>query len=83
MMEKIFISVILPLKLEWEPCYYSIEEVKTGDRVSVAFAGKTYTGVVSRTDIVPDIDREKIKPVISEKEDWRESLSRNSIFGEK
>lgn len=65
MMEKIFISVILPLKLEWEPCYYSIEEVKTGDRVSVAFAGKTYTGVVSRTDIVPDIDREKIKPVIS------------------
>ena len=62
---KHFISVILPLKLEWEPCYYSDEQVEAGDRVSVAFAGKTYIGVVSRTDVEPDIAREKIKPVIA------------------
>ena len=63
--EKHFISVILPLKLEWEPCYYSDEHVEVGDRVSVTFAGKTYTGVVSRTNVEPDIAREKIKPVIA------------------
>ena len=64
MTEKHFISVILPLKLEWEPCYYSSERVETGDRVSVMFAGRSYTGVVSRTDVVPDIDHEKVKQVI-------------------
>ena len=64
MTEKHFISVILPLKLEWEPCYYSSERVETGDRVSVMFAGRSYTGVVSRTDVVPDIDHEKVKSII-------------------
>ena len=64
MAEKHFISVILPLKLEWEPCYYSTEKVETGDRVSVMFAGRSYTGVVCRTDVVPDIDHEKVKSII-------------------
>lgn len=60
-----FISVILPLKLEWEPCYMINEEVEVGDRVKVKFAGKEQTGVVSARDIVPDIDISKVHPVIS------------------
>ena len=37
---KRFISVILPLKLEWEPCYWVKDglEVRVGDRVRVEFA---------------------------------------------
>lgn len=64
---KTYISVILPLKLEWEPCY-SIPEgtpeggVVVGDRVKVTFAGKVYSGVVSATGITPDTELSKIKP---------------------
>lgn len=65
MTEKYFISVILPLKLEWVPCYYSTEHVDIGVRVSVSFAGKSYIGVVSGTGIDPDIDKERIKPIIA------------------
>ena len=67
MPEKTYISVILPLKLEWEPCY-SIPEgtpeggIAVGDRVKVTFAGKSYSGVVSATDITPDTAPSKIKP---------------------
>ena len=74
--ERKYISVILPLKLEWEPCY-SIEakaegndtvggrsEVKVGDRVRVKFAQKEYIGVVSKTDVTPDIDPKKIQPIV-------------------
>ena len=62
-----FISVILPLKLEWEPCYCVPEgmEVSAGDRVKVVFAGRTYLGVVSGTDIEPQTDPSKIKEVLS------------------
>lgn len=64
---KRYISVILPLKLEWEPCYYVPEgiEVSAGDRVKVRFANKEYIGVISDTDISPDIDHSRIQPVIS------------------
>lgn len=55
-----YISVILPLKLEWEPCYWTDEDVSVGDRAKVRFSGKEYTGVVSQTDITPDIDPTKI-----------------------
>ncbi len=61
-----YISVILPLKLEWEPCY-SIpeqEEAQVGDRVKVLFANREYFGVVSATDIKPDTDPKKIKPIL-------------------
>ena len=62
-----FISVIIPLKLEWEPCYCVPEgmSVTTGDRVKVGFAGRTYIGVVSATDIDPQTDPEKIKDILS------------------
>jgi primosomal protein N' (replication factor Y) len=55
-----YISVILPLKLEWEPCYWTDEEVSVGDRVKVVFSQKEYSGVVSQTDVTPDIDPKKI-----------------------
>ena len=60
-----FISVIMPLKLEWEPCYYTNETIQTGDRVKVEFARKEYVAVVSGVDIKPDIDSCRIKPVVS------------------
>ena len=73
--ERVFVSVILPLRLEWEPCYgvkVSAEgkdglpvKVEEGDRVRVMFAGKEYTGVVSETGIVPEIEEAKIKDALA------------------
>lgn len=65
-----YISIILPLKLEWEPCYIwegsdPWDEIKVGDRVKVKFAFHEYVGVVSGTDIHPEIDRERIQTIIS------------------
>lgn len=63
----LYISVILPLKLEWEPCYSITKDSKIniGDRVKVNFAGKDYIGVTSETGIVPQTALEKIRPVSS------------------
>ena len=96
-----FISVILPLRLEWEPCYFIPEEqisglsrdldaeitsnegeidikqkssVKEqtcyqtrnsliGKRVKVNFSGKDYVGVICATDINPDTEISRIKPI--------------------
>lgn len=66
MTEKRYISVILPLKLDWEPCYSTASELKIGDRVRVMFSGKEYIGVVSAAGISPDISPEKIRPIVSE-----------------
>lgn len=68
-MEKvgIYISVILPLRLEWNPCYFVPEgegPVVRGDRVSVRFAGRKYTGVVRDTGIVPGIDESRILEIL-------------------
>lgn len=63
MEQKHYISVILPLKLEWEPCYSTCEKIFTGNRVRVKFANKEYIGVVSCTDITPNIDLAKIKDI--------------------
>ncbi len=63
-----YISVILPLKLEWIPSYGLPEGVETpevGDRVKVVFANRQYIGVVSATDINPDADPSKIKEILS------------------
>lgn len=66
-----YISVILPLKLEWEPCYavkaeiYSSMEPEVGDRVRVTFAHHQYIGVVSATDVLPEIDPAKIQEVLT------------------
>ena len=70
-----YISVILPLKLEWEPCYSLPQDegntdmdthgIVKGDRVKVTFAGKDYIGVVSDTDITPETDIRKIHTIKS------------------
>ena len=68
MKQRRYITVIVPLKLEWEPCYYipeEIAEVNVGDRVKVIFANKEYTGTVSAVNFTPDIAPEKILPVNS------------------
>lgn len=76
-----YISVILPLKLEWEPCYYisSSEQVQqeqgkvlnlsnnieVGKRARVKFAGKEYVGVISGVDITPEVETTKIQGILS------------------
>ena len=64
---KRFISVILPLRLEWYPCYALPEgmEVQVGSRVRVPFAGREYVGVVSALDVTPETDEGKIKPILA------------------
>ena len=64
MAQKQYISVILPLRLEWIPCYSADTEVRQGDRVRVIFANKEYVGVTYRTGIVPDVSPEKIRDII-------------------
>ena len=61
---KQYISVILPLKIEWEPCYLTQEDVEVGDRVRVNFAGREYVGAVSRTDVTPDIKPSKVRKIV-------------------
>lgn len=64
----VYISVILPLKLEWEP-FYALPSgpdaltVQPGDRVKVKFANKPYSAVVSGINCIPDTDLSKIKPI--------------------
>ena len=74
MEQKHYISVILPLKLEWEPCYFTHEKVFPGDRVKVKFANKVYIGVVSKIDVSPDVALEKIKEITSIERDMSSIL---------
>lgn len=67
-MTKTCISVILPLKLGWEPCYYLNEDdapVRVGSRVKVLFAGRKYAAVVSAVGIEPQTDESRIRSIIS------------------
>lgn len=67
MTKKRYISVILPLRLEWEPCYSlpeEIEKIEVGERVKVRFVNKEYSGIVSGVDITPETDPGKIKPIL-------------------
>ena len=68
MSEKRYIQVILPLRLEWEPCYCldgadTSAKVQIGDRVRVVFARRSYVGVVSAVNVQPDIDPKRISAV--------------------
>lgn len=70
MNETIYISVILPLKLEWEPCYYLPSDigpgqVRVGSRVKVSFASKEYPGVISAVGVHPETALSKIKAITS------------------
>lgn len=62
MEERNYISVILPLRLRWNP-YYMVGAgvaVGRGDRVRVSFAGREYVGVVANVGGVPDTDLKKV-----------------------
>ena len=69
MAQKQYISVILPLRLEWIPCYCADMEVSQGDRAKVVFANKEYIGVTYKTGITPDVAPEKIKNIVSIEKD--------------
>ena len=64
MENRTFIQVIIPLKLEWEPCYAVLEPVQVGDRVRVMFSNKEYVAVVSAVDVHPDVALSKVKPIV-------------------
>ena len=57
-----YVQVILPLKLPFEPTYEAPDGTRTGDYVRVNLAGKDYIGVVSAT--VTEASR-KVKPVMA------------------
>ena len=60
--ERRYIRVILPLKLDWEPCYWTDDAGLTaGMRVSVLFAGRRYVGVVSAVDVAPETEISRIR----------------------
>lgn len=64
-----YLKVILPLKIDWEPCYSVLPGTEggvpsVGTRVSVRFAGRKYVGVVSESDVTPDIELTKIQRII-------------------
>ena len=63
-----YIKLILPLRLEWEPCYSTAAELAIGERVAVVFAHKRVIGVVSETDVTPDIVALSISPKVKLKE---------------
>ena len=64
-----FIQVIIPLKLEWEPCYVAMEPIKVGERVRVIFSNKEYIAVVSGIDVQPDVALDKVKPILGVEKD--------------
>ena len=67
MADKTYIQVILPLRLEWEPCYRLPDgvRVEVGDRVRVLFARQEYVGAVSAVDVKPQTDENRILPILS------------------
>ena len=74
-----YIQVILPLKLDWMPWYSTdIETIDVGDRVSLRFAGRHYSGVVATVSDTPGIDPERILP-IDRKENGLERISEQEI----
>ena len=65
-----YIQVILPLRLEWEPCYAVPEGIRVavGDRVRVRFARQEYVGAVSAVDVKPQTDENRILPILAVEE---------------
>ncbi len=78
-----YISVILPLRLEWIPCYSVPEEagaIKVGDRVKVTFANRRYSGVVCATGVTPETEAGKIKPILSVEHEMEKILPQEIEF---
>ena len=69
MPDKLFLQVILPLRLDWEPWYYATgEAIAVGERVSVIFAGRKYTTVVERTAASASIPESKVRSIVRREE---------------
>ena len=66
MPQRTYIQVILPLRLEWEPCYALPEGVDAhvGSRVRVRFANQEYVGAVSAVNVKPEVDESRILPIL-------------------
>jgi len=71
-MAKTFITVIVPLRLEWTPYYYvDVPDdgaecpVRRGDRVRVMVAGRYYQAVVYQVGVSPVIAESKIRKITS------------------
>lgn len=77
-MSQQYISVILPLALEWEPVYLGDGSLRPGDRVSVLFSGRKYIGAVSGIVSQPDVDPSKIRQAVIP-EDRYEPVSEREI----
>ncbi len=77
--EKMYISVILPLRLEWNPCYRADVSMNlgVGGRVRVRFARRYYVAVVYEVGIVPSAAEDKILDV--ESVESLEAVSREEI----
>lgn len=62
-----YIQVLLPVKFSGDVTYALAEQecVEPGCWVSVEFGHRLYRGVVTATDVIPDIDPKRIKPVAS------------------
>ena len=67
MPDRRYISVIVPLRLEWEPCYSvpaAGDMPGIGDRVRVRVGPREYVGVVSGIDVEPQVAPEKIRDIV-------------------
>ena len=72
--QKTYISVILPLKLEWEASYFVPQEmgpVEVGDRVRVIFANKKYLAVVSAINVTPNVDASRVMSILKVEREMR------------
>ena len=72
--QKTYISVILPLKLDWEASYFVPQEmgpIEIGDRVRVIFANKKYLAVVNATDVIPNVDTKRVMSILKIERDMR------------
>ena len=59
--QRVYVQVLLPLKLEWTPWYSTEEPVRVGQRVEVIFARKARIGVIVCISGQPDIDPSKVE----------------------
>lgn len=65
MSERHYIQVVVPVKLEWIPWYWSEAALEQGTRVRVRLGRNIYTGFVLYDGRQPDIDPKRIQPIIS------------------
>ena len=58
-----FISVIIPLKINWLPVYRCSRQIKVGSRVRVEFAHKLYVGVVAECGVACELPESQVLEV--------------------